>query len=116
MEKSSIISVLRTFSSQEIKRFGLYLHSPFFNANTNIVKMYDIIKKNYPDFKNNKLTKEFIFKKLYPKEKYNDERMRFLMSELLRHALDFLKYINNNSGFEELHSDINFLRVLNNRN
>ncbi len=116
MKKSSIILVLRTFNSQETKRFGLYLRSPFFNTNTNVVKMYDIIKKKQSDFENNGLTKEFIFKKLYPKEEYNDERMRFLMSELLRHALDFLKYINNNSGFEEIHADINFLRVLNNRN
>lgn len=92
MLKSKFIDVLRTFTPDELKKFRLFIISPFHNKNRNAVKLFDLIRKFYPEFNSSLLEKEKLFKKLYPGKKYSDIVMRILLSDLLRISEEFLAY------------------------
>lgn len=90
MISSKSIYLLKTFSDEEFKKFGLFLSSPFHCKDMVLKSLYDAIKKFYPEFESSWLTKEKIFNKIYPKKNYNDSRMRNLLSDLLKSAQEFL--------------------------
>ncbi len=90
MFNSKIISLLKTFSLQEINKFGDFVHSPFFNKSLNVTKLFDALKEYFPEFNSEMLAREIIYDKLYPGKKYNDERMRNLSSDLLNLGKGFL--------------------------
>jgi hypothetical protein len=106
MHKSKIVNVLKTYSEDEIKRFSDFLTSPYFNTNHSLAKFYNVLKKCYPDFTGTGASKEALYKKLYAGEKYNDQVMRNLSSQLLKLAKEFLTYETLNN---EKHSKSLFL-------
>jgi len=87
------IELLKTFSEDEFKQFGLFLNSPFFNREKILFKFYTAVKKFHPFFDGRGFKKERIFSKLYPGKKYNDIRMRNVLSGILRRAQEFLAII-----------------------
>lgn len=92
MLKTKVIEIIRTFSPEEMKGFYNYINSPFHNSNKNAIKLYDIIKKYYPELTSAALDKEVIFKKLFTAKEYSDIVMRELISDLLRLSEEFLAY------------------------
>ena len=79
---NSIIEILKTFDNAELKSFGKFVRSPYFNTNDRIAVLYDNIKKFHPDYGSSKLTRENLFKVLYKGKKFDDNTMRYLASEL----------------------------------
>src|SRR5438477_813510 len=79
MLKSNLIEAFKTFTPKEMKDFGEFVNSPYFNKNKNVKKLFDIIKKYYPELHSDKLDKEKVFEKIYTGEKYKDSTMRLLM-------------------------------------
>lgn len=103
MHKSKIVNVLKTFSEDEIKRFSDFISSPYFNSNQSTVKLFNSIKKYHPDFEGSGVSKESLYKKLFAGEKYNDQVMRNLSSQLLKLSKEFLSiesYIKENDTKE----------------
>lgn len=92
MEKSKVIKIFKTFSGEEFKSFKDFVRSPFHNKNKNVIRLFDILKKQYPDFKSGTIAKEKIFSKLFPGKKYNDVVIRILISDLLKLSESFLSY------------------------
>jgi hypothetical protein len=90
MQNTRLANVLKSFSAPELRRFGDYVKSPFFNKNKHVIALFDSVKNCHPDF--NSSTKEEIFSRIFPYEKYRDEKMRNIMSDLLKLAEDFLSY------------------------
>lgn len=93
MYNTQTIEILKKLDKDELKKFGDFLHSPFFNKSSFIVRIYEAVKKEYPGFKGNTLEPENIFKKLYPSEPFKDTRIRNLYAEfgnLLRKFLGHL--------------------------
>ncbi len=90
MKNSKLASLLSKLSQKEFKEFGKFVKSPYFNTNSNILKLYDLIAKYFPDFENENLTKENIYKKIYPGEKYNDSTSRGLLFLALKLGEQFL--------------------------
>lgn len=113
MFNTTLLNILAKFSSKEMKDFGEFVKSPFFNKNENVVKLYTYVRKYYPDFKDKKLEKEYVYKKLFSKGKYNDGFMRTTMYNLGKLAEDYLAYINFSK--DELNKGINLLTELNER-
>src|SRR5439155_22489713 len=81
---------LKLFSKEEFKKFGLFVCSPYFNRLNNVTRFYNILKNYHPDYKSKKLTRENIFKKIFPGQKYVDIRLRTLFSYLFFLAEKFL--------------------------
>lgn len=88
---SSVIQLLSSFSKDERAEFGKYVHSPF-NPRKEVSRFFDELKKFFPSFKKPGFSKENIFAKLYPGEKYRDDVIRRLSSNLFKLAEEFIAY------------------------
>jgi len=87
MKNLHLIKLLKTFTPEEIKKFSEFISSPYFNKNKNVIKLYEILKKAYPNF--DKLTKENIYSEIFPGKKYMDNNLRVLMHQLHESAKEF---------------------------
>ena len=92
MKNSQLIKLLETFDPKEIKKFSEFISSPYFNKNKNVIKLFEVVIKAYPDFKQEKITRENIFFKLFPGKKYNGNTLRVLIHLLYENARKFLVY------------------------
>ncbi len=90
MNKSKLVILIRSFSSEELKRFNDFLKSPYYNKNDTLVRYFTELKKHYPDFLADKVTKELIYEKLFKGKKYNEQVMRNLTTELNKLCKEFL--------------------------
>lgn len=113
MLNSNLLELLAKFTPVEIKEFSEFVSSPFFNKNENVVKLFSYVKKYFPDFDGRKLEKEYVFSRIFGKEKYNDGYMRTLMFRLQKLAEEYLSYINYKKKDGKL--KINLLDELNDR-
>ena len=82
---SKFVRLLKTFTSEELKSFEMWLQSPWCNSNKNLIRLFQVLKKYYPDFGNEKLSKEKLFKKVLPNGKFSDRRMNNFLIYNLSH-------------------------------
>jgi len=90
MHKSKLIKLFRGLAKTELLEFGRYLKTPFFNRDANLVKLYDYIKKHYPEFESEKLGKSFFLKKMTGNDSTKDRRIHDWMSDLTKKLEDYL--------------------------
>lgn len=114
MIKSNLIEAIRTLSPQEIKELGEFVSSPFFNKNKNVIKLFEIIRKYYPELESDKLLKENVYTKMFPGEQYKDSSIRLLMFYLYEIVEKFLAYSRYTRN--ELDYKTNLLAEFNERN
>src|SRR5258706_12075729 len=107
MLKSSLFEIIRTFSKEDLIKFDDFVKSPYHNRNSNVVKLFMAIKKFAPDFKDPKLSKEEVWKKIFPAKEYNYGIMKNLIHDLNKLSLKFLQL--QNYLAKEFDSDINLL-------
>lgn len=91
MEKSTVIEIIRTFSKEELARFGDFVSSPYFNKKSNVAKLYTVVRKFAPGFPPENIKKEEVWKKIFPGKKYNYGIMKNLIHELNKLTLIFLE-------------------------
>ncbi len=89
MNKSKAIQLLKLFDSDDIKRFGEFLESPYFNKNTRVTQLYAELKKHYPEFTSRGVERQRLFKKLFPYKEYNEQVIKNLISELFKLAKEY---------------------------
>lgn len=89
MNTSKLLRTLKTLSSKEFKTFEKKAINHF-NKKDKLVVFIKFIAKNYPEFDDNKISKEKIFKAIYKNEKYFDIRIRELMSLTFKYLKEFL--------------------------
>ncbi len=94
MFRSKIIDIMRTFTPSEVKEFREFIRSPYHNRNGNVIKLYELLRRGFPDFTAGFLTKEKLFSKLYPGKKFNDTVIRILLSDLSKLAEEYLSFMN----------------------
>lgn len=81
MKNNKSIEILRTFSEDYLKDFKLFIASPYYNTNKKLIKLYDLLYKARPDFNDDFLIKENLFKKLYPGKTYNQQVIKNLFTQ-----------------------------------
>ena len=117
MKEKKIISILKTFSLHELKDFEKFIESPYHNQGRNFKPFYRILKKQYPDFPEEKLSYKILYKKLFPNKKYYEKMsttaIRVLYSKMGQLGEEFLteKGLRKNNIYRE----ICLLRELNRR-
>lgn len=92
MKNTKLVSLLKSLSSSELRKLHQFVSSPFANTNDNVVSLLQHVGKYHPAYESTKLEKKKIFKALFPGETFNDGRIRYLSSELLTVAENFLVY------------------------
>src|SRR5580765_3313708 len=76
------VELMKTFSDEDVKDFRAYITCTLFNKRKELIRLYDIIIKCRPDYTDPLLKREKLFKKLYPKSKYDEQTLRTRMTEL----------------------------------
>jgi len=98
--KSSVIKLLQTFSKQELSEFEIFLDSPYFNTNKNLQRLLSLTLKFLIDNESDILTKEKLWKEMFPAKIYSDGIMRNLLYELNKCAENYLRHKNFSKNFE----------------
>ena len=108
MLTNQTIEILKSLSKTELKRFGEFLKSPYFNASRTLDKIYNLVVKSYPDFKEDSLSFERVYKRLYPSEAYSEKRIKNLYSEFSNLLKKFIGYEEISRNKQELDIYITF--------
>lgn len=111
---SGILNLFKQFSKKEISDFEKFIRSPFYNNHSTLIKLFNELKKYYPEFNNNKLTKENLFSKVNKGKRYNDVVFRKYISNLTKLAEEYLNVLEIRSQKEK--GDLNILNQLFRRN
>ena len=116
MKISYACQIISVLSKSELKELDNFINSLYFNSNRNIIRLFGLLKNQYPGFDAAKIEKELLFGKLFPLKPYNEQIMKNLSSELLQLLLEFLainKYRNRNANDKELDilSELNTKRL-----
>ena len=96
METGKFFITLKNLSQQEFLRFGEFVASPFFNKNNELVNLYDIIlrerekEKQKEKEKEDEISREKLFKLLYPKKPFDARRMTDLIYYMNNLLEDFV--------------------------
>jgi hypothetical protein len=90
MKNSRIIELLKTFSEKEISSLDDFISSKYFNKNEKVTQLFAILKKHYPEFEGSEIEKQNAFVKIFGRKKYEDEKMRTLISVLMKIVKKFL--------------------------
>ncbi|MCB0704019.1 MAG: hypothetical protein KDC34_01860 [Saprospiraceae bacterium] len=88
MNRSKIMLLLRNINTRDRRRLRKFLHSPFFNENEELCKLYDFLFESVASPPN----KKKCWAHLYPQRPYDDQAFRHLLSNLHSLALEFLTY------------------------
>ncbi|MEO8664049.1 MAG: hypothetical protein ABI462_01020 [Ignavibacteria bacterium] len=114
MLKSSLLEIIRTFTKEELKSFEDFVRSPYFNKKENVIKLFFEIKKYAPNFTEEKLKKEKVWKALFPKAKYNYGILKNIIHDLNKLAEKFIRL--ECSEKYEIKTEIDLLEPLFERN
>lgn len=90
MNDSKLVEVLKTFSKEELRHFQKFTASPYFNNGRNYLPLLKELQKFHPEFKDPKLTYEYIYNKIYPRKAYNRQVMWNQVSGLEKLTKEFL--------------------------
>lgn len=84
MLNSKVIDILKTFSIEELKRFGEFLNSPYHNKNKKAILLFELLSKYHADYDNKNLTKEKLYAGIFTNvtKEFNDASIRNLLSDL----------------------------------
>lgn len=88
-----LIEILSGLKASEMKEFGTFLRSPYFNKSTRLEKFYLLLKSLHGSGKLNTVTKSEIARKIYPGVELStrlDSNIRKLISNLTGLAEDFV--------------------------
>ncbi len=79
-------------SKNEVSSLGKYLVSPIFNTNEKAVRLFQLVKRHYPRFDAPDLSKDEVFRRMFPEKKVMDSSLRALMSQLTNLVTEFLSF------------------------
>ena len=91
MNNSRLLQLLRSFEESELKKLHEFIISPYHNKHTDVIGLFNYIYNT--GFDNPKqLQKNVVFKALFPKEAYNDLKLRHIMSYLYQIIENFIAH------------------------
>ncbi|MBZ0203957.1 MAG: hypothetical protein K8I03_13140 [Ignavibacteria bacterium] len=92
MKDSKLIRLLGTFSKEEWKEFEKFAASPYFNKGRNYIPLIKELKKFFPSIDSEKLTKKYLYKKIYSGKPFKEFVINTISSGLKGLCEDFLVY------------------------
>lgn len=82
MEKSNLVYTLKRFSSKDWLAVKKFVKSPYFNSRKDVILLFEFLEKKYKRIEYNRIDKEGLFKAIYQDEKFDEKKLRHLMSYL----------------------------------
>ena len=90
MKNSRLINILRTLTKKEQRDLRKWLESPVHNQRDDVMHLFDYLRKKKHLEEDKFLLKERVFSKIYPKENFDDAKLRQSMFFLLKQIENFL--------------------------
>ncbi len=91
VQDSKLIQILQTFTEKDLKQLDTFLQSPFFvEKNSKEWQLFTLLKKYHPTYSHRKLTKEWLFQSLFPKNAYKALKINQVMSNLVKLMEQFI--------------------------
>ncbi len=90
MINAKVFDVLKTFSKEDFSKFGELVNSDYFNKSVMLRKLYSAILESATRLDDEKLTREYLFEKLYPGKKYREGTIVNLLSGLYKLSEEFI--------------------------
>lgn len=87
MKKVKSIRLLNSLDESEKADLARFLHSPYFNTDPEIPRLYEVLTANWPHYPE---TKENVFQRVFPDLPYDDKAFRYLTSQLNKQIEHFL--------------------------
>ncbi len=91
MQKSVLVEIVRSLSRKEVRDINKWLQSPSHNQRQDVIDLFDYLAKNGGDG-DSEIEKKQAWKAIFPKEPYDDARLRQAMYFLLKAVEDFLAF------------------------
>ena len=91
MNNSTLISIVKSFSKEDIKSFDDFVKSPYFNKKSAVVKLWEAIYQKAPAFKEEELKRESLYCEIFPGKDFNYGTMKNIIYELTKLAEKFLE-------------------------
>jgi hypothetical protein len=88
MDNSKVNELINSFNLHEVKAFQSYLSSEYFNSDKDLQKTFECIKKFLNV--NKTFSRKDLHSQIFAKQKFNDQRIRYLLTDLCRHLEYFL--------------------------
>ena len=79
-----VFKLLSALSKDELKLLRKAVQSPFLNTNKSVIQLFELLRKQHPEFEDTMVAKRKLFKRLFPKEAYYDHKLRRLFFELTK--------------------------------
>ncbi|MCI4670120.1 MAG: hypothetical protein MRZ79_18430 [Bacteroidia bacterium] len=92
MVNTRLVKILKSLSPSEIRNFVNYVSSPYLNQNKRLEALAKYLQQIYPSFKSSTFEKDYLFKLMFPGEKFSDQKVHDQMSALLRLLEEFLAH------------------------
>ena len=89
MQQSKLVRYIRELPAKKRERFRQFVSSPYFNQHQKTTEMLEYIIKQI-ERSNPKLEREEVFKHLFPREKYQEQKLHNIMSYLKKQYHRFL--------------------------
>ena len=92
MKKSQLVNILNGLSAKEIREIRKWLHSPSHNLRQDVIQLFEYFFEDNHLNKEDYLEKPTIFSWIFPKETYDDAKMRQVIFFLLKAIEEFLVF------------------------
>lgn len=90
MKNSKLLELLGGFDQNEFRQFCEFVASPYFNKNEDLIALVDYLEPLAPDFPQDKIKKEVVYKVLFRGQPFDKKQMAYLMNYLLKLGERFL--------------------------
>lgn len=84
MQKSNLIIILKRLEKRDWREFRKFVRSPYFNQREDIIRMFDYLDEALHLLPPMALDREKVFRKVYPKDTFDEKRLRHTTSQLLK--------------------------------
>ncbi len=105
MQKSVLVEIIRALTPKEIRATRKWLRSPAHNQREDAVNLFEYLVKNLEEAEE-VLSKERVWKNIFPKEPFSDARIRQTMHFLLDSIEEFLAFEEWSSNPVRVKSDL----------
>ncbi|MEZ5009743.1 MAG: hypothetical protein R2753_16465 [Chitinophagales bacterium] len=113
MNNSKVIKIISKLSNKELGDFSAYLASPYFNKNTILFNIVEVILSFKTNFDDPKLTHDYVMKSVYSKENRKIDRLRNDMTLIFKHLKQFMAFEEIRAS--DIQTDLALLSALQNK-
>lgn len=84
MKQSKILQLLEAMNKHDLNKLSDAVASPYFNKNEQIVALFHLLTAQHPHYNEAQLDKAALHEQLFPGTPFNDQQMRYLITDLTK--------------------------------